>query len=310
MKTIATHVEDYLKLRRSLGFKLRVNGYLLRDFAKYCASKNASHITTNLALKWAVMPENIRPEQRGVRLGMVRVFAKHLAAIDPRTEIPPNGLLPGQRHRSVPGFYREDQVAALVHAAEMICKTDPFKGLTCSTLFGLLAATGMRVGEALGMECGDVDLEKGVLSLRVTKYDRKRLIPLHSTVTRKLTQYHEVRAKRQQSSPTARFFVTSEGNPLPYSTVNHWFLTLARRIGLRDAAPARGLRLHDLRHYFAIQTLLHWYKKDIDVEVHLPELSTYLGHCHITDTYWYLSAVPELLQLAAQRWHSSEGGPL
>jgi integrase len=310
MKTIATHVEDYLTLRRGLGFKLGVNGYLLRDFAKYCAGKNASHITTNLALKWAVMPKNIRPEQRSVRLGMVRVFTKHLAAIDPRTEIPPNGLLPRRKLRSVPCFYREDQVATLIHAAETVCKTDPFKGLTCSTLFGLLAATGMRVGEALGMKCDDVNLEMGVLSLRATKHDRKRLVPLHSTVTRKLAQYYMVRTKRQQSSTTAQFFVTSEGNPLPYSVVNHWFLTLARRVGLRDDAPAHGLRLHDLRHYFAVRTLLHWYKEDIDVEVHLPELSTYLGHCHVTDTYWFLSAVPELLQLAAQRWNSSEGGPL
>ncbi len=310
MKTIATHVEDYLTLRRGLGFKLGVNGYILRNFARYCADKNASYITTNLALKWAVNPENIKPEHRGVRLGMVRVFAKYLAAIDPRTEIPPDGLLPGGKSRSVPGFYREDQVTTLIHAAEMVCKTDPFKGLTCSTLFGLLAATGMRVGEALGMECGDVDLENGVLCLRATKHDRKRLVPLHPTVISKLAQYHMIRANRHQSLTAARFFVTSEGHPLPYPVVNHWFLTLARRIGLRDDAPARGLRLHDLRHYFAVRTLLHWYKEDVDVEVHLPVLSTYLGHGHVTDTYWYLSAVPELLQLAAKRWNSSEGGPL
>lgn len=119
-----------------------------------------------------------------------------------------------------------------------------------------------------------------------------------------------IRANRHQSLTGSRFFVTSEGNPLPYRVVNHWFLTLARRIGLRDDAPARGLRLHDLRHYFAVRTLLHWYKEDVAVEVHLPELSTYLGHGHVTDTYWYLSAVPELLQLAAKRWNSSEGGPL
>lgn len=310
MKTIAAHVEDYLQLRRGLGFKLKENGYLLRDFARYCGRKRASHITTDLALQWAVMPDNIRPEQRGVRLGMVRVFARHLAAIDPRTEIPALGLLPSRKRRSVSCFYQDDQVVRLVRSAETVCKTDAFKGLTCSTLFGLLAVTGMRVGEALALECGDVDLKRGVLSLSVTKGDRKRLVPLHVTTTRKLACYNAVRTELHPSSSTARFFVTSQGNALPHPTVNRWFLTLARRIGLRGAAPERGLRLHDLRHYFAIRTLLRWYQEDTDVGVHLRDLATYLGHCHVSDTYWYLSAAPELLQLAAHRWHSSEGGPI
>ena len=310
MKTIATHVEEYLALRHALGFKLRVNGYLLRDFAKYCDSRKASHVTTKLAVKWAVKPHNIRPVQRGVRLGMVRVFAKYLMGIDPRTEIPPYKLLPDGKQRSVPGFYQQEQVAALVHAAETRFKTDPFKCLTCATLFGLLAATGMRVSEALFMECGDVNLKEGLLTLSVTKGARKRLVPLHNTVIRKLARYHAERTARHQSSPTARFFVTSEGNPLSYPTVNYWFLTVARRTGLRGPAPTRGLRLHDLRHYFAVHTLLRWYREDIDVGTHIRDLATYLGHCHVTDTYWYLSAVPELLQLAARRWHSSEGGAL
>jgi integrase len=310
MKTIAAHVEDYLTLRRGLGFKLKVSGYLLRDFAQFCRRKKASHITTKMALQWAAKPDEIRPEQRGVRLGIVRVFARHLAAIDPRTEIPARGLLPIRKHRSVTGFYRDDQVVELVKSAETLFPADAFKCLTCSTLFGLLAVTGMRVGEALSLECGDVDLAQGVLSLSVTKGGRKRLVPLHVTTTRKLAGYHGVRAKRHSPTSTARFFLTSEGNPLPYSTVNYWFLTLARRIGLRGTAPERGLRLHDLRHHFAIKTLLRWYRDDIDVGVRLRDLATYLGHCHVSDTYWYLSAVPELLQLAACRWHSSEGGPL
>lgn len=310
MKTIADHVEDYLELRRTLGFKLRVNGYILRNFAKYCGEQGACHITTNLALQWAVMPNYIKPHQRGVRLGMVRVFARYLAAVDPRTEIPPKGLLPTKWGRSPIDFYRDDQVVALVKDAVTVCKTDPFKGFTCSTLFGLLAVTGMRVGEAISLKCGDVDLDQGVLSLTVTKGERKRLVPLHPTAIRELTRYLNVRAERDPLSPTASFFITSSGAPLPYSTVNGWFLRLARRTGLRGAAPARGLRLHDLRHHFAIRTLLDWYQEDIDVSVHLPELSTYMGHSHVSDTYWYLSAVPELLQLAARRWQSSEGGPL
>jgi integrase len=168
----------------------------------------------------------------------------------------------------------------------------------------------MRVGEALALKCSDVDLDRGVLSLSVTKGDRKRLVPLHPTAIRELACYLNVRAEKYPISPAAGFFVTNAGTPLPYSTVHNWFMRLARRIGLRGAAPASGLRLHDLRHHFAMRTLLDWYQEDIDVTAHLPELSTYLGHCHVSDTYWYLSAVPDLLLLAARRWKSSEGGPL
>jgi integrase len=310
MKTIADYVEDYLELRRGLGFKLRANGYILRDFARYCGKHGASHITTSIALQWAVMPDNIKPQQRGVRLGMVRSLAQYLSAVEPRTEIPPKDLLPAKRFHPVLEFYRDDQVVALVKAAVTVCKTDQFQGLTCSTLFGLLAVTGMRVGEALALKCSDVDLDRGVLSLSVTKGDRKRLVPLHPTAIRELARYLNVRAEKYPISPAAGFFVTNRGTPLPYSTVHKWFMRLARSIGLRGTAPANGLRLHDLRHHFAMRTLLDWYQEDIDVTAHLPELSTYLGHCHVSDTYWYLSAVPDLLQLAARRWKSSEGGPL
>lgn len=310
MKTIAHHVEDYLALRRGLGFKLRVNGYILRNFAKFCGERGASHITTKLAIQWATMPPNIRPEQRGVRLGMVRLLAKYVAAVDPRTEIPAPGILPARKRRSVYGFYRDDQVVALVNAARSVCKRDPFKGLTCSTLFGLLAVTGMRVAEALSLECSDVDLHHGVLSLGVTKGNKKRLVPLHPTATRQLSRYLDVRAKRSSPPSTGAFFVTSEGRPLPYSTANGWFLKVARRTGLRAAAPAPGIRLHDLRHHFAVRTLVNWYRQGVDVGIHLPKLSTYLGHRHVADTYWYLSAIPELLKLAARRWQSAEGGPL
>lgn len=310
MKTIADHVEDYLALRRGLGFKLRVDGYILRDFARYCGERGASHITTKRAIQWATLPPNIKPEHRGVRLGMVRLLAKYVAAVDPRTEIPAAGILPARKRRSVPVFYRDEQVVALVRAARSACKTDPFKGLTCATLFGLLAVTGMRVAEALSLQCCDVDLSRGVLSLEVTKGDKKRLVPLHATVTRELSRYLTARAERCTLTSTRSFFVTSEGRPLPYSTANQWFLKLARRIGLRGAPPAPGLRLHDLRHHFAVQTLVHWYRQGIDVGTHLPNLSTYLGHRHVSDTYWYLSAVPELLKLAARRWQSTEGGRL
>jgi integrase/recombinase XerD len=310
MKTITGHVEDYLTLRRNLGFKLECTGYILRSFARYCDGRGEAYITTESALRWAVMPDNIQPAQRGVRFSMVRMLARYVSSMDPRTEIPPAGFLPAKKMRSVPAFYRDEQIVALVRSALDIRKTDPFKGVTCSTLIGLLAATGMRVSEALGLRCEDVDLKEGVLHLWTTKGDRQRLVPVHPTVTHQLIRYLEIRNHRNPLPPVPNFFVTSRGTRLPYSTVNTWFLVIARRIGLRGAAPVRGIRLHDLRHHFAVKTLLSWYRQGEDAGIHLPRLATYLGHGHVRDTYWYLSAVPELLQFASRRWKSQEGGLL
>lgn len=310
MKALANHLADYLQLRRQLGYKLVDAGNLLRGFVRYCEEHKATHITTDLALRWATSPPDIGQAQRAVRFGVVRRFAGYLQSIDSRTEVPDRSILPLRYRRPTPCLYTDVQVDELIAAAGMIDKRRPFKCATCSTLFGLLAVTGMRVGEALSLRFKDADLQQGVLTISKSKGNKTRLVPLHPSAVHVLKRYVEVRSALFPPSPDSCLFVSGTGTALPYPTVNHWYLSVARRIGLRAAGDSGGLRLYDLRHRFAIQTLVNWYKTGADAGVHLPELSTYLGHVHVSDTYWYLSAAPELLQLASIRWHGTKGGLL
>lgn len=308
MTTLAAHLDNYLKLRRQLGYKLVVPGILLRDFVRYSQENRMKFITTKSALRWAILPENIKQRQRAVRLSVVRRFAQYLSAIDPRTEIPAHRLLPFQYRRPTPYIYKDEEVVKLIKAAGQIAAINPLKCATYSTLFGLLAVTGMRVGEAIALDFKDVNLNQCLLTLPKAKGNKTRLVPLHPSTARALNQYAEVRGKHFPQSPSSSFFVSEYGTRLCYGTVNRWFLITSRRIGLRNPGEVHGVRLHDLRHRFAIQTLLNWYRTDVDVGVHLPELATYLGHVHVNDTYWYLSATPELLQLATLRWQRAAGG--
>ena len=308
MNTLADHLDNYLKLRRQLGYKLAVPGILLRNFVWYLRKKRVAFITTDIALRWATLPVNITQRQRAVRLGVVRRFAEYLSALDPRTEIPAQKLLPFHHRRPTPHLYKNEEVVKLITAAGQIDGKDPLKCATYRTLFGLLAVTGMRVGEAIALDFKDVSLSQGLLTIPQGKGNKTRLVPLHSSTTQALKLYTEARRKCFPPLPDSSFFVSEHGTRLCYSTVNGWFLKISRRIGLRNPGDAHGIRLYDLRHRFAIQTLLNWYRTDVDVGVHLPELATYLGHVHVNDTYWYLSATPELLQRAMLRWQRAEGG--
>jgi len=249
------------------------------------------------------------PAQRRVNLSerhSVRRFAEYVSTLDRRTEVPPPKLLQIRYRRPAPYLYRDEEVLKLIKAAGQIGRFNALTRATYSTLFGLLAVTGMRVGEAITLDRADVDLEQLVLTLRRAKGNKSRLVPLHPSTGQALRRYADFRDKNCPRPSSATFFVTKKGTALPYSTVNGRFLMLSRRIGLRKSGDPHGARLHDLRHRFAIQTMLKWYRTDADVEAHLPELATYLGHGHVADTYWYLSAAPELLRLATVRWQCSE----
>jgi integrase len=306
MNTLSGHLDDYLRLRRQLGFKLRVAGILLRNFVRFAEQKRASFITTKLALRWATQPTNIKPVQKANRLGTVRRFAEYLSAVDPRTEIPAQGLLPYQFRRREPHHYRNEDILRLMEAARRIDPTNELKGVTYATLFGLLAVTGMRIGEALALDRVDVDLNQALLTVRRAKGNKSRLVPLHVSTRQELQRYADIRDKIFARPLSPSFFVSERGTRLLDCTVNRWFLLVACQLGLRRPGDRRGPRVHDLRHHFAIQTLLRWYRTETDAEVHLPELATYLGHVHVRDTYWYLSATPELLKLATERWQRKE----
>jgi len=306
MSTLATHLEEYLRLRRQLGFKLHVPGILLPSFVCFAERNRASFITTKLALQWATRPPNISQAQRANRLGIVRRFAEYLSAIDPRTEVPPQKLIPYQFRRRDPYLYREEDVLQLMAAARRIGPVGGFKGATYATLFGLLAVTGMRVGEAIALDREDVDLDHSVLTVRRAKGNKSRLVPFHSSTRQALGKYARRRDNTFPLPISPSFLVSEKGTRLLYCNVNRWFLWLCCQLGWRKPKNRRGPRLHDLRHYFAIRTLRNWYRSDADVEAHLPELATYLGHVHVRYSYWYLSATPELLNLATARWERGE----
>ena len=291
-------LEEYLALRRALGFILDAPCRALHKFVAYAEQEGAFSITTDLALKWAMQPD-CQPAQWATRLSMVRRFARYMSALDARTEIPPDGLLPHRFRRKCPYIYTEEEITHLIGAAQNLSSPLGLRAATYSTLLGLLAVTGMRVSEPVALDRDDIDLTRGILIIRRTKFGKSRMLPLHATTVEALRHYHQLRDRVFRN--TQSFFVSERGIRLTVCSVRKTFILLSRQTGLRGPDDSRGPRLHDLRHRFAIETLLSWYRAGIDVERRLPELSAYLGHVHVNDTYWYISAVPELLQLATLR---------
>jgi integrase/recombinase XerD len=301
MKPLTRAINDYLALRRSLGFKLRDAGMVLAKFASFMEQQNAECVTTQLALDWAQQPRQAQPAHWAQRLGYVRCFARHHVASDPNTEVPPPGLLPFRAARARPYLYSLDEVQRLLEQALQLAPSTGLRPRTYHALLGLLSVTGIRVGEALRLRLTDVDLDTGVLTVRGTKFGKSRLVPIHASTRDVLASYRTRRASHLCGREAAHFFVTGTGNRLDGGDVRRTFYSLSRRIGLRGPHDSHGPRLHDFRHRFAVETLLGWYRSGQDVERRLPALSTYLGHVHVSDTYWYLSAHPQLMRLAMER---------
>ncbi len=307
MSPLRTAVDEYLALRRGLGFSLRLPGAMLRQFAAFLEREGAPYITRALALCWAQQPATAQPATWARRLSTVRRFAQFWSASDPRTEVPPLGLLPHRYARKPPYIYTVGEVQRLLAAAGQLPSATGLRPATYATLLGLLAVTGMRISEALALNRADVDWSEGVLTIRRTKFGKSRLIPVHPSTQRALARYTRRRDRVSPTPKTESVFVSERGTRLTEWTVRWTFNRLSRRIGLRGPADRQGPRLHDFRHRLAVTTLLRWYRAGVDVERHLPALSTYLGHRHVADTYWYVSAVPELLRLAAARLEARGG---
>ena len=292
---LAGHVEDYLRLRRALGFKLTHPGQVLPQFVAYLDAIGAHSVTVEAAIAWTRLSEGAQPVTLSHRLGAVRGFARYLATIDPATEIPPCGLF-GKQQRRTPYIYSPEEIGRLLQAAGWL--RPPLRAATHEALFGLLAVSGMRIGEAFGLLRGDVDLAEGVIRIRHTKFDRERLVPLHPSATRSLRGYAARRDKLCPQPRTDTFFISNVGTVLRHSAVHATFLSLLAPAGLPTATAGRP-RIHDLRHSLVVNTLIDWQRDGVDVAAGLPVLSTYLGHVNPASTYWYFSAVPELMQLAA-----------
>src|ERR1700730_9142057 len=310
MITLRQAVHDYLSLRRGLGVKLKKYEPCLREFVSFLKKKGAARISTALALRFATQRRHTQPAEWAARLSVVRGFARCRSGDDLATEIPPLGLLPYRAMRARPYLYSEEEIRQLLKAARTLPPTYNLKPWTYYCLFGLLAVTGMRVSEALNLQLKDVDWSEGVLTIHGTKFGKSRLVPLHASTRRVLSAYAKRRDSFFADRPVSHFFVSSRGTRLDGGDVRRTFYRLSRQIGLRDASASHGPRLHDFRHRFAVETLVRWYRKDEEVERRLPILSTYLGHAHVTDTYWYLTSTPELLGAAGKRMEKRWGGVL
>ena len=307
MITLAIALNDYLRLRKGLGFKMKDTSRDLPKFVLFLKRRRSPFITTRLAVEWASEPKTTKAGYWAQRLSMARGFAKYLSGIDPHTEIPPAGILPYGNRRRRPHIYTADEIRQLLKATSKRCQTAPRGPRTYAMLFGLLTVTGLRLSEAINLDDSDVDLKTGVLTIRESKWRKSRLVPIHETTAKKLGLYQRERNRFHPQRTTSAFFAMNNGNRPTVLTAERKFLRVARRIGLRGPEGTKGPYLHDLRHTFAVNTLLHWYRSGTDVERHLPKLSTYLGHSRVAYTYWYLSAEPELLQLAARRLDLPKG---
>jgi integrase/recombinase XerD len=307
MSTLAEHAQNYLTIRRALGFKLIGEGVLLAEFVAFAQKAGQRTITTQLALEWARRPASGSPNYLSRRLRAVRTFARYLHALDPACEIPPLELLPASKYRPTPYIYRDEEITALMAAAGAL--RPRLRAATFRTLIGLLACTGLRIGEAIRLDREDFDPANRLLTIRDSKFGKSREVLLHPSTVRALDEYGEVRDRLCPRPPQRSFFITTRGTRPCHPTIHQPFRALLDQAGVSHPSPPRHVRIHDLRHSFAVKTLLDWYRDGGDVAARMPLLSTYLGHVDPAATFWYLSAAPELLTLAAERLEQTEGRP-
>jgi integrase/recombinase XerD len=309
MNTLREALQEYLALRRGLGFKMYNAGLLLPRFVAFMEKHQALHITAKLALEWVQQAKTVQPAERAGRLCFVRGFARYRSATDPLTEIPLPGLLPHPSSRARPYLYTEQEVQGLLEAALQMptaWPSTPLRPWVFHCLLGLLSVTGLRISEALDLKLDDVDIEQGVLTIRAAKFGRSRLVPLHPPTLTVLVHYLQRRKQFLGARRSNYVFVSNRGTRLDIGRVHRAFYALSRQTGLRAPGARNGPRLHDFRHRFAVQVLTRWYESGEDPGRRLPVLSTYLGHVCVAGTYWYLSNSPELMAQAMarldQRW--------
>lgn len=294
---------EYLAYRRQLGVDLKGAGPLLIQFARYADRRgHRGPLTSQLAIRWAGLPRQVSHTYLARRLDIVRCFARHRAIFDPETEVPPSNVFGPAYRRVTPHIYTAAEISALLTAARELPPRDGLRPHTYATLFGLLACTGLRLREALQLTRTDVDWKRGLLTIRVTKFRKSRLVPLHPTAIQALRDYARRRDRQHSVAKTDAFFVSVRGTRPSREVVEGTFLKLRQKLSWSPQGERPAPRIHDLRHTFACHRLVLWHQQHVDVEQQLLALSTYLGHASVRDTYWYLTAVPELLQMAGARF--------
>jgi integrase len=304
MSAIRDALVQYVAVRRALGTKFREPALTLDHFVDFLQREGAEFITTELALRWATEHKSVQRATWARRLTLVRGFAAWLSAVDARTVVPPRRLLASRRRRNAPHIYTHQEIERLMLEAAGLPSPTGLRALTYSTLIGLLAATGLRPGEVLALDRSDVDLSNGILSIRQTKFGKSRFVPVEDSTRVALQRYAQQRDRLCLRRLDEAFLICERGVRLDGSAVRRTFAKMSCTIGLRTQAQrrriGRGPRLQDFRHSFATARLVEWYRAGLDVSRELPKLATYLGHVDVGLTYWYIEAVPELLQLASQ----------
>ena len=305
MISLREHVDDYLRMRRALGFKLERHGQLLPQLIAYLEAAGERTVRSELAISWARLPESAHPRHLAARLSIARGFAAYLQTVDPQAEIPPADVFAVRYQRPTPYLWSGEEISRLLAATREL--RPPLKAASYEALFGLLAVTGMRVGEAIALQVDDVDLHDGVVTIReqTAKLDRARLVPLHATAVKALAAYLQARQRLCPEPSASAFFLSSVGTAIDRSAVSKTLRKLTIALGLRTETVHP--RAHDLRHSFAVSTLVGWQRAGIRIDEWMPALSTYLGHVSPADTYYYLTAVPELMAAAAERLNTQFG---
>ena len=301
MITLRELLDDYLTMRRALGFKLHSEGTGLKTFVSFMEQSGADHITVQLALAWARQPKSVQDTQRARRLSFVRGFARHCSCFDVRTQVPPPDLIAYRRVRPQPYFFSAEDIEHLLQAALDLRPEEGLRRWTFHCLYGLLSVTGLRSGEARALTVDDVDLDEGILTIRSSKFGKSRLVPLHASTVQVLADYLDRRHRTFGECASQQVFLTARATPLSSDQALDTFQQLLASIGVGARADGRRPHLHDLRHRFAMEVLMQWYRDGHDVQRRLPTLSAFLGHTEVRHTYWYLSARPELLGLAQDR---------
>jgi integrase/recombinase XerD len=301
--SILSWVEEYLAFRRGLGFSLTTPACYLRSFARYAErTRHRGRVTLDLVTRWALASRSRHPAQAARRLGMIRSFVRHRALLDPATEIPPVGLFGPVPRRKQPHIYTDEEICAMLRQAGQMLPRGGLRPRTYVTFFSLLFSTGLRLSEACRLTCGDVDLGKGLLTIRGTKFRKSRWVPLHPSATQMLARYAADRESAVRGDPSSFFFRAEHVPRLTVAAVEKAFSRMRRRLRWSAQGRARRPRIHDARHTFVVRRLLHWYEEGADIGQKILALSTYLGHAKVTDTYWYLTGVPELMAVASQRF--------
>ena len=301
-------VEDYLTMRRQLGFALKITGHQLLRFARFADDKgHRGPITLKLATQWA-RSNAPRPITWAARIELLRPFAKYRAQFDPATEIPPSHLFGSYRRRLVPHIYTIQEIQSLLTAASQLPPAGGLRPATYETLFGLLAVTGLRISEALRLKRQDVDLEASIITVRETKFFKSRLVPLHPTSTKALQRYAHLRDVKVPIPPVSDFFLSDGGRRMLQDTVQRRFRHLCNQLHWRSRGGHPTTRIQDLRHSFITHCLLRWYRENINVDNKMLSLSTYVGHAEVSYTYWYVTGIPELMAIATRRFEQFTAG--